>query len=49
MREIKSLAGLVQDDLGTITSATRRAGLDPGEKSAGTWVGHDPKTKAANR
>ena len=49
MREIKTLAGLVQDDLGTVTSATRRADLDPGKKSAGTWVDHDPETKRANR
>jgi len=46
---IKNLAGLVESDDGVVTTATKIVGLDPGKKSAATWVYHDPAKQAKHR
>jgi len=49
--QVKDLAGLQKMDDGTIASATgtRIIGLDPGKKSAATWVVHDPVKQAKHQ
>lgn len=46
---IKGLAGLVESDDGTVTAATKIVGLDPGKKSAATWVYHDASKQAKHQ
>jgi hypothetical protein len=48
---IKELAGLEKRDDGAIfsTNGTTVTGLDPGKKSAATWVEHDPDKQAMHQ
>ena len=46
---IKALAGLSEDEDGIVTAATKIVGLDPGKKSAATWVFHDPVKQATHQ
>ena len=49
--QVKQLAALEKMDDGTIvsTNQTRIVGLDPGKKSAATWVVHDPEKQAKHQ
>lgn len=49
--QVKQLAALKKMDDGTImsTNQTRIVGLDPGKKSAATWVVHDPEKQAKHQ
>ena len=43
---VKDLAGLIEDEQGIVTSRAKIIGLDPGKRSAATWVYHDPEKQA---
>ena len=49
--QVKELAALEKMEDGTImsTNQTRIVGLDPGKKSAATWVVHDPEKQAKHQ
>jgi hypothetical protein len=46
---VKELAGLQKMEDGSIVSTNRVVGLDPGKKSAATWVVHDPVKQAKHQ